>query len=108
MIRLLPRTSDGVADLGLQSLDPWNASESCASILPNESEPCSQLPGGERQIWHFCMLFSSEHQQPHVLMSNPCGAVQTAAPYYFAINSTEGMIYLTNPETGYEKAHRQA
>lgn len=41
-------------------------------------------------------------------MSNPCGAVQTAAPYYFAINSTEGMIYLTNPETGYEKAHRQA
>lgn len=41
-------------------------------------------------------------------MSNPCGAVQTAAPYYFAINSTERMIYLTNPETGYEKAHRQA
>ena len=31
MIRLLPRTSDGVADLGLQSLDLWNASEGCAS-----------------------------------------------------------------------------
>lgn len=45
MIRLLPRTSDGVADLGLQSLDPWNASESCASSLPNESEPCSQCQG---------------------------------------------------------------
>ena len=107
MIRLLSRTSDGVADLGLQSLDPWNASESCASGLPNESEPCSQLPGGERQIWHFCMLFSSEHQRAAVLMLNPCGAVQTAAPYYFAINSTEEMIYLENPETGYEKAHRQ-
>lgn len=67
------------------------------------------MPGGERQIWHFCiLLFFTEHQLTAVLMSNPCGAVQTAAPYYFAINSTEGMIYLTNPETGYEKAHRQA
>lgn len=54
------------------------------------------------------LLFFTEHQLTAVLMSNPCGAVQTAAPYYFAINSTEGMIYLTNPETGYEKAHRQA
>ena len=34
----------------------------------------------------------SEHQQPHVLMSNPCGAVQATAPYYFAINSNEEMI----------------
>ncbi len=58
MIHLLPRTSDGVADLGLKSLDPWNTSENCASGLPNESEPCSRLPGGELQIWHFCMLFS--------------------------------------------------
>lgn len=71
MIRLLPRTSDGVADLGLKSLDPWNTSESCESGLPNESEPCSPMPGGEQQIWHFCMLFFfSEHQQLHVLMSN--------------------------------------
>ena len=45
MIRLLPRTSDGVADLGLKSLDPWNTSESCESGLPNESEPCSQCQG---------------------------------------------------------------
>ena len=84
MIRLLPRTSDGGADLGLKSLDPWNTSESCESGLPNESEPCSPMPGGEQQIWHFCMLFFfSEHQQLHVLMSNPCGAVQATAPYYF-------------------------
>ena len=46
MIRLLPRTSDGVADLGLISLDPWNTSESRESGLPNESEPCSRMPGG--------------------------------------------------------------
>ncbi len=93
MIRLLPCTSDRVADLGVKSLDPWNTSERCASGLPNESEPCSQMPGGELQIWHFCMLFSfSEHQQPHVLMLNPCGAVQATAPYYFAINSNEEMI----------------
>ena len=93
MIRLLPRTSDGVADLGLKPLDPWNTSESCESGLPNESEPCSPMPGGEQQIWHFCMLFFfSEHQQLHVLMSNPCGAVQATAPYYFAINSNEEMI----------------
>ena len=85
MIRLLPRTSDGVADLGLKSLDPWNTSESCESGLPNESEPCSPMPGGEQQIF-------SEHQQLHVLMSNPCGAVQATAPYYFAINSNEEMI----------------
>lgn len=94
MIRLLPRTSDGVADLGLKSLDPWNTSESCESGLPNESEPCSHLPGGELQIWHFCMLFSFllNINSPHVLMSNPCGAVQATAPYYFAINSNEEMI----------------
>lgn len=54
------------------------------------------------------ILFFLNINSPHVLMSNPRGAVQTAAPHYFAINSTEGMIYLTNPETGYEKAHRQA
>lgn len=53
------------------------------------------------------ILFFLNINSPHVLMSNPCGAVQTAALYYFAINSTEGMIYLTTPETGYEKAHRQ-
>ncbi len=39
----------------------------------------------------YVILFS-EHQQLHVLMSNPCGAVQATAPYYFAINSNEEMI----------------
>jgi len=38
------------------------------------------------------ILFSSAHQQPHVLMSNPCGAVPNTAPHYFAINSNEEMI----------------
>ncbi|MEE0709796.1 MAG: hypothetical protein UCO57_13585 [Gemmiger sp.] len=38
------------------------------------------------------ILFSSEHQQPHVLMSNLCGAVQTAAPHYFAINQGDDPI----------------
>lgn len=34
MIRLLPRTSDGAADLGVRSLAFWNTSESCASNSP--------------------------------------------------------------------------
>jgi len=52
------------------------------------------------------ILFSSEHQQPHVLMSNPCGAVHQPLRRII-LSSTEEMIQLQNPETGYEKAHRQ-
>ena len=108
MIRLLPRTSDGVADLGLQSLDPWNASESCASGCLTKVNRVPKCQGASCKYGiSACYSLFSEHQQPRVLMSNPCGAAQTAAPYYFAINLTEGMIYLTNSETGYEKAHRQ-
>ena len=77
MIRLLLRTSDGVADLGLKSLDPWNTSESCESGLPNESEPCSHLPGGRaaNMAFLYVILFFLNINSPHVLMSNPCGAV---------------------------------
>ena len=93
MIPCLPRTSDGVADLGLQSLDLWNASEGCASGCLTKVNRVPNCQGGERQIWHFCILhFFAEHQQPHVLMSNPCGAVQTAAPHYFAINQGDDPI----------------
>ena len=53
------------------------------------------------------IVFSSEHQQPHVLMSNPCGAVHQPLRRTI-LPSTKEMILLTNPETGYEKAHRQA
>lgn len=52
------------------------------------------------------ILFSSEHQQPHVLMSNPCDAVHQPLRRII-LSSTEEMIQLQNPETGYEKAHRQ-
>lgn len=93
MIRLLPRTSDGVADLGLKSLDPWNTSESCASGLPNESEPCSRMPGGRaaNMASLHVILYFSEHQQPHVLMSNPCGAVHQPLRRII-LSSTEEMI----------------
>lgn len=53
------------------------------------------------------IVFSSEHQQPHVLMSNPCGAVHQPLRRTI-LPSTKEMILLTNPETEYEKAHRQA
>ena len=93
MIRLLPRTSDGVADLGLKSLDPWNTSEGCASGLPNESEPCSRMPGGRAANMAFLhvILYFSEHQQPYVLMSNPCGAVHQPLRRII-LSSTEEMI----------------
>ena len=52
------------------------------------------------------ILFSSEHQQPHVLMSNPCDAVHQPLRRII-LSSTEEMIQLQNPEMGYEKAHRQ-
>ena len=37
------------------------------------------------------ILFSSEHQQPHVLMSNPCGAVHQPLRRII-LSSTEEMI----------------
>lgn len=40
-------------------------------------------------------------------MSNPCGAVHQPLRRTI-LPSTKEMILLTNPETGYEKAHRQA
>ena len=47
----------------------------------------------------FLLFFLFRLQQPHVLMSNPCGAAQQAtAPYYFAINKPcwgGGMPYLS-------------
>ena len=93
MIRLLPRTSDGVAEPRLQSLDPGRASE---RLPPAARLPCSRCQGCARQIWHifwhiyyYFFFFFFRLQQPHVLMSNPCGAAQqAAAPYHFAINRT--------------------
>src|SRR5699024_11221275 len=73
--------------------------------------PCSRCQGRERQIWHaryysFSFLFRS--QQPHVLMSNPCGAAQqAAAPYHFAINRRTGGDCLNETEPiGYVIAHQ--
>ena len=50
MIHLLPRTSDGVAEPGLQSLDPGRASE-----RPHAGGPPTVFPqpGGERQIGRY-------------------------------------------------------
>ena len=106
MIRLRPRASDGVAEPRLQSLDPGRASERPFAsgppavfpwVAPNdlphqhgESPGTAQCQGRERQIWHaryYSFSFLFRPQQPHVLMSNPCGAAQqAAAPYHFAIN----------------------
>ena len=90
----------------LQSLDPGRASErprasgppavfpwAAPNNLPHqhgESPGTAQCQGRERQIWHaryYSFSFLFRPQQPHVLMSNPCGAAQqAAAPYHFAIN----------------------
>ena len=90
MIRLQPRASDGVAEPRLRSLDPVRASE---RLLPAARLPCSRCQGGARQIWHpyyYFFFFFFRLQQPHVLMSNPCGAVwKITAPHYFAINRYE-------------------
>ena len=53
------------------------------------------MPGGERQIWQVITPFfflSFFYDLNNVLMSNPCGAVQTAAPHYFAINQGDDPI----------------
>ena len=86
MIRLQPRASDGVAEPRLRSLDPGRASE---RLSPAARLPCSRCQGarGKFGIYYYFFFFFFRLQQPHVLMSNPCGAVrQTTAPYHFAIN----------------------
>ena len=76
MIRLQPRASDGVAEPRLRFLDPGRASERLTASIPPAVFP---MPGGARQIWYpyyYFFFFFFRLQQPHVLMSNPCGAAQ--------------------------------
>lgn len=110
MIRLQPRASDGVAEPRLRSLDPGRASE---RLPPAARLPCSRCQGGARRIWYpyyYFFFFFFRLQQPHVLMSNPCGAVrQTTAPYHFAINRTNWGDCLNEiGPIGYEAAHAHA
>ena len=115
MIRLLPRTSDGVAEPRLQSLDPGRASE-----RPFASGPPAMflMPGARAAnvaymlLLLFLLFFLFRLQQPHVLMSNPCGAAQqAAAPYHFAINKPccgEGCPIFQSEPIGYDTAHQMA
>ena len=64
-------------------------------------------------MWHlrYDSFFSFFRlQQPHVLMSNPCGAAQqAAAPYHFAINKPccrEGCPIFQSEPIGYATAHQ--
>ncbi len=113
MIRLLPRTSDGVAEPRLQSLDPGRASERPFAGGP----PAMFLMPGVRAanvaymlLLLFLLFFLFRLQQPHVLMSNPCGAAQqAAAPYHFAINKPccgEGCPIFQSEPIGYATAHQ--
>ena len=113
MIRLLPRTSDGVAEPRLQSLDPGRASE---RPFASGSPAMFLMPGARAAnvaymlLLLFLLLFLFRLQQPHVLMSNPCGAAQqAAAPYHFAINKPcwgeECPIFQSEP-IGYATAHQ--
>ena len=90
MIRLQPRASDGVAEPWLRSLDPGRASE---RPFASGSPAMFLMPGARAAnvaymlLLLFLLFFLFRLQQPHVLMSNPCGAAQqAAAPYHFAIN----------------------
>ena len=100
MIRLLPRTSDGVAGPRLQSRDlrPDQCAAACQQPAccvpfgtPHDLHLCimwrCRMPGGERQIWQVITPISFFYDLNNVLMSNPCDAAQqAAAPHYFAIN----------------------
>lgn len=66
-------------------------------------------------MWHlrydsFFLFLFFRLQQPHVLMSNPCGAAQqAAAPYHFAINKPccgEGCPIFQPEPIGYATAHQ--
>ena len=110
MIRLLPRTSDGVAEPRLQSLDPGRASE---RPFASGSPAMFLMPGtrAANLAYMLLLLFSLFRlQQPHVLMSNPCGAAQqAAAPYHFAINKPcwgEGCPIFQSEPIGYATAHQ--
>ena len=115
MIRLLPRTSDGVAEPRLQSLDPGRASERPFASGPPAVFP---MPGVRAAnlaymlLLLFLLFFLFRLQQPHVLMSNPCGAAQqAAAPYHFAINKPccgEGCPIFQSEPIGYATAHQMA
>ncbi len=115
MIRLLPRTSDGVAEPRLQSLDPGRASERPFASGPPAVFP---MPGVRAAnlaymlLLLFLLFFLFRLQQPHVLMSNPCGAAQqAAAPYHFAINKPccgEGCPIFQSEPIGYDTAHQMA
>ena len=58
MIPCLPRTSDGVADLGLQSLDLWNASEGCASGCLTKVNRVPNCQGGASGKYGISVYYS--------------------------------------------------
>ena len=113
MIHLLPRASDGVAEPRLQFLDPGRASARPFASGPPAVFP---MPGGRAAnlaymlFLLFLLFFLYRLQQPHVLMSNPCGAAQqAAAPHHFAINTPccgEGCLIFQSEPIGYASAHQ--
>lgn len=66
--------ADGIFQVGHQFSKTWSFTDINYSIAGKED-----------------ILFSSEHQQPHVLMSNPCGAVHQPLRRII-LSSTEEMI----------------